>query len=67
MVRKGLNLADDFCQKLPLHVTFVDSRNSNVMVKGPLAHIVNDGVIVNVCTKRLPTDVDRANKEGKEK
>lgn len=37
------------------------------MVKGPLAHIVNDGVIVNVCTKRLPTDVDRANKEGKGK
>lgn len=29
MVRKGLNLADDFCQKLPLHVTFVDSRNSS--------------------------------------
>ncbi|KIR55212.1 hypothetical protein I315_02450 [Cryptococcus gattii Ru294] len=36
-------------------------------LKAPLAHIVNDSVIVNVCTKSLATDVDQAKKEGKGK
>lgn len=43
------------------------SFNLDVMVRAPLAHIVNDSVIGNVCTKSLATDVGQAKKEGKGK
>lgn len=37
------------------------------MVRVPLVHIVNDNVIVNVCTNSPATGVDQAKKEGKGK